>query len=85
MPFKPKNEALLGEQYRIMDELAVLGTERRSLTVRLDKVRERISALRQRNGEICWQLSPERERGTVTRLDFINRLRFRSNSYEQAA
>ncbi len=85
MPFKPTNEDLLGEQYRIMDELAVLGTERRSLTVRLERVRERISALRQRNGDICWELSPERKRGTVTRVDFINRLRFKSTAYEQAA
>lgn len=85
MPFKPKNEALLGEQYRIMDELAVLGTERRSLTVRLEKARDRMSSLRQRSGEICWELSPERERGTMTRVDFLNRLRFKSTTYEQAA
>lgn len=84
MPFKPKNAELLGEQYKIMDELVVLGTERQSLTVRLEKVRARIRALRQRNQEICWELSPEKERGNVTQVDFVNRMRFRVNSYEAA-
>lgn len=87
MPFNPKNEALLGEQYKLMDELVDLGLERQSLELRLEKVRDRIRAARLRNQEICWQLSPERERGNVTRVDFMNRIRFKSNSssYEQAA
>lgn len=72
-----KHPELLAEQLRIIDELSVLKDEETAAAIKLGKIRSRKIELRERNNEICWLMSPEKKRGTVTEVDFRNRLRHR--------
>lgn len=90
MGFQSQNPDLLGEQYRNCDELARLASAERCFSLQVDAAREKLEAvrkrrraLRERNEEICYLMRPERDRA-VTRVDFRNRLRHEI-TYQSAA
>ncbi len=83
MGFQSKNPDLLAEQYRNVDELIRLGADERSLSRRLEAVRERRHQLRLRNEEICYLTRPASAQA-VTRTAYKNGLRYEV-TYQSAA